>query len=196
MTTAKSHAFQTPGACPARLSDSSRVALWTRCLLLAAAVLLGTHAALASGFSTFFQENSTIQAIAHDAAGNLYVLGLAGNSPIPSHATSLFVAKLNSSATQLAFFVYLGGSADDLGTAMAVDSNGNAYIAGYTNSPDFPVTSGPSPLLAQLSPFLMKLNPEGVVLNSTLFAGQVSADPQAIAVDSGGNAYITGIATG
>jgi uncharacterized protein (TIGR03437 family) len=164
-------------------------------LVLSAAVLSGTHAGIAAGFSTFFLENSTIQALGHDGAGNLYVLGEVENSPIPGHGADFFVAKLNSGATQLAYFVYLGGSADDQGTAMAVDSSGNAYVTGYTNSPDFPVTSGPSPAITstlQQVSFLMKLSPTGAVLNSTLFAGQASANPAAIAIDSGGNAYITG----
>jgi uncharacterized protein (TIGR03437 family) len=164
-------------------------------LLLVVTVLFGVHAARAAGFSTFFQENCTIQALGHDAAGNLYVLGVVEYSPIPSHGEDLFVAKLNSTATELAYFIYLGGSGADEGTAMAVDSNGNAYITGNTNSPDFPVTSGPSPTNSQLIPFLTKLNPDGVVLNSTLFAGQAPGRPAAIAVDSLGNAYITGLLT-
>jgi len=166
--------------------------------VLSAAVLLGSHAALAAGFSTFFLENSTIQALGHDGSGNLYVLGEVENSPIPAHGADFFVAKLNSGATQLAYFVYLGGSADDEGTAMAVDSSGNAYVTGYTKSPDFPLTSGPSPAISSTQPqisFLMKLSPAGAVLSSTLFAGQAPARAAAIAVDSGGNAIITGIAT-
>jgi uncharacterized protein (TIGR03437 family) len=192
----KNPAFSASVLCSARPSDSRLVAIRVRALLLAVAVLLAPYSGIAAGFSTFFQENCTIQALGHDTAGNLYVLGLSENSPVPSRTTSLFVAKLNSSATQLAFFVYLGGSANDQGTAMAVDSSGNAYVTGDTDSPDFPITSGPAPALTQPSPFLMKLSPAGAVLNSTLFAGQVSGSPAAIAVDSGGNAYITGTATG
>lgn len=198
MTLAESQVFQESRLTSARPSDSRSVAIRAGALVLSAAVLLGAHAALAAGFSTFFQENSTIQALGHDGAGNLYVLGEVENSPIPAHGADFFVAKLNSGATQIAYFVYLGGSADDEGTAMAVDSSGNAYITGYTNSPDFPVTSGPSPAITstvQQVSFLMKVSPTGAVLNSTLFAGQASAQPAAIAVDSGGNAYVTGIAT-
>jgi hypothetical protein len=160
------------------------VAFLCNLLLLVVTVFFGVHTARAAGFSTFFQENCTIQALGHDAAGNLYVLGVVENSLIPSHGEDLFVAKLNAAATELAYFIYLGGSGADEGTAMAVDSNGNAYITGNTNSPDFPITSGPSPTNSQMIPFLTKLNPDGVVLNSTLFAGQAQGRPAAIALDA------------
>jgi hypothetical protein len=52
-----------------------------------------------------------------------------------------FVAKLSSSGTSFAYVTYLGGTNGDFGHAIAVDASGNAYVAGGTNSTDFPTFS-------------------------------------------------------
>src|SRR6266498_2760423 len=96
----------------------------------------------------------------------------------------------------LVYSGFLGGSGDDRGNAIAVDSDGSAYITGETNSTqlNFPTVVGPD--VSQnggLDAFVAKVDPTG---NHLLYAGFIggSGDDRgnAIAVDSLGNAYITG----
>ena len=93
---------------------------------------------------------------------------------------------------------YLGGSGADVGRGIAVDSSGNAYVAGYTASNNFPVSVGPD-LSYNLGPndaFVAKVNAAGTAL---IYAGYIggSGDDQAlaIAVDAAGSAYLTGTTT-
>jgi hypothetical protein len=94
--------------------------------------------------------------IAIDAAGNAYVTGRTVSSqatfPITSGpdlthngASDAFVAKVNSTGTILLYCGYIGGSGNDYGYGIAIDTVGNAYVAGWTGSTQttFPVTSGP-----------------------------------------------------
>jgi hypothetical protein len=108
----------------------------------------------------------------------------------------------NSSVTYSTFF---GGTGSDTGFGIQADGNGNAYIVGSTASPDFPIT--PFVLPASLpnpfgSPFVVKLSPKGNGMADRIYAsyfgGSGDGDPNhpdqgnAIAIDSHGNAYITG----
>ncbi len=148
-------------------------------------------------FSTFLQDKATLQGIGHDAAGNIYVVGTVNNSPVPGHTSDIFAARFDPNATQAAYFVYLAGAGPNIVRAMAVDAQGNTYITGYTGASSFPVTSGFSgPVPSGVGcPFALKLNSSGAVVYASLFAGAVNANPQAIAVDSGGNVIITGAAS-
>ena len=71
-----------------------------------------------------------------------------------------FVTKLNPLGSALVYSTYLGGSGNDLGIGIAVDSSGNAYVTGETDSTNFPTAS---PFQAALSgsfdAFVTKLNP-------------------------------------
>ena len=58
----------------------------------------------AGPFSTFLQANGFIESLGHDAAGNIYVLGTVLDSPIPGHSGDLFTARLNPSATKIAYY--------------------------------------------------------------------------------------------
>jgi hypothetical protein len=91
----------------------------------------------------------------------------------------------------LAYSTYLGGSGFDQGYAIAVDSLGNAYVTGQTAAIDFPTTSGAFQTeYGGGDAFIAKLNPSGSALvYSTYLRG---ASGNGIAVDSSGNAYITG----
>ncbi|HEV1995948.1 MAG TPA: SBBP repeat-containing protein [Candidatus Acidoferrum sp.] len=100
----------------------------------------------------------------------------------------------------LNYSTYLGGSAGDVGFAIAVDGSGNAFIAGETMSTDFPAGTkvafgtGPTPNLG--ASFVAELDPTGTkLLYSTYLAGTASnrfESANAIAVDSGGKIYVTG----
>jgi len=98
--------------------------------------------------------------------------------------------------TVLLYSTYLGGSGDDQGWAIAADSAGNAYAAGYTSSPNFPTTAGA--YLTTFTPgfesFITKLGPTGIPIYSTFYYcnGCNSTFIRGIAVDSAGEAIITG----
>jgi Beta-propeller repeat len=89
-----------------------------------------------------------------DTSGNAYVTGLTRSTNFPTMnavqptfgggPSDAFVTKLNPLGTGLVYSTYLGGSADDLGSSIAVDTfpNPNAYVAGVTSSTDFPTSSG------------------------------------------------------
>ena len=91
----------------------------------------------------------------------------------------------------LVYSTYLGGSGFDQGYAIAVDSLGNAYVTGQTAAIDFPTTAGAFQTnYGGGDAFVAKLNPSGSALvYSTYLSG---ASGNGIAVDSAGNAYITG----
>jgi uncharacterized protein (TIGR03437 family) len=93
-------------------------------------------------------------------------------------------------AFHLDYATYLGGSLDDLASAIAVDSSGNTYIAGETDSPDFPITNKAFtvPYAVQGCVFVAKLNANasGIVWSVCLPA----VDANAIAVDGNGGVYL------
>jgi uncharacterized repeat protein (TIGR01451 family) len=99
----------------------------------------------------------------------------------------------------LVYSTFIGGSGDDRGNAIAVDSDGNAYITGETNSLEtsFPTVAGPDRNFnGNVDAFVAKLNAAGTALIYAGFIGGTGDDRgKAIAVDSGGNAYITGDTT-
>jgi hypothetical protein len=90
--------------------------------------------------------------IAVDAAGDAYVAGLTASTNFPTAnatqskfgggQTDAYVAKLNASGSALLYSTYLGGggSGQDNGLGIAVDAAGNAYVTGFTDASDFPVT--------------------------------------------------------
>jgi len=144
-------------------------------------------------------------AIALDRSGNVYVTGQTVSPNFPTHTpyhlayalNDVFVTKLNSNGTALIYSTYVGGSDDDFPAGIAVDMNGNAYVAGQTTSLNFPAVSALQSGLAGGSglsdAFVFKLGSGGSSLvYSTYFGGPDIDYANAIAVDSSGNAYITG----
>lgn len=93
----------------------------------------------------------------------------------------------------LAYSTYLGGSSGDNAYAVAVDSNGNAYVAGTTTSPDFPVSSAYQAALQGTSAFVTKFNASGTgLIYSTFIGGGSDTEARGISVDADGNVYIAG----
>ncbi len=95
----------------------------------------------------------------------------------------------------LSYATYLGGGGDELGRSIAVDIDGNAYVTGSTLSANFPTTAGAFQVaLSGIgAAFVTKFNPTGTALvYSTYLGGSGSADGDGIAVDTTGNAYVTG----
>src|SRR4051794_12317917 len=95
------------------------------------------------------------------------------------------------------FTTFLGGNSNETGAGIAVDGSGNSYVAGTTQSPDFPTTTGAFKRTGAVSNFpdvfVTKLNPTGTALiYSTFVGGSDLESGNGLAVDSAGNAYVTG----
>ncbi len=142
--------------------------------------------------------------IAVDSAGDAYVTGATestdfptknplqpANAPAGSGASNnAFVAKLNPDGSALIYSTYLGGSGgDDAGEGIALDTAGDAYVTGDTNSTDFPTKNPLQPTIGRGGGFLAKLNADGSAL---VYSTYVGGSATAVAVDSAGDAYITG----
>ena len=97
----------------------------------------------------------------------------------------------------LSYSTYLGGSGSDEGQGIAVDAAGNAYVTGLTQSTDFPTTPGAFQTTyggGEFDAFVTKLNPTGTALVYSTYLGGSGYDyGRGIAVDTAGNAYVTGV---
>jgi hypothetical protein len=99
----------------------------------------------------------------------------------------------------LSYSTYLGGVGTDAATGVAVDAQGHAYILGWTDSADFPAVGvlGSATRSGNRDAFVTKFNADGSgIVYSTFLAGFDGAGGGGIAVDSGGNAYLTGMTGG
>jgi adhesin/invasin len=158
-------------------------------------------------YSTYLggKNNDDGYGIAVDSGGAAYVTGYTQSSNFPTTAgafqTNLpgsqcaFVTKLSADGSALVYSTYLGGNNNDGGYAIAVDSNGAAYVAGSTQSNNFPTTTGAyqNALPGSQSAFVTKLSTDGSALAySTYLGGSNSDQASAIALDSSGNAYVSG----
>lgn len=131
--------------------------------------------------------------------------------PAKAGLTDAFVSKMNEDGTELIFSTYLGGSGQDYGNDIAVDSGGRAYVCGATSSPDFPVVAPPGAEPAQPTygggpsdGYVSRLTADGSDLFYSTFLGGYKPPKvvpteeiaYGIAVDSPGNAFICGTAQG
>ncbi len=140
--------------------------------------------------------------IAVDSAGNAYVTGWTASSAFPTVLSlqsalaggkDAFVAKLNPAGNVLLYSTYLGGAGNDSGNGIAVDSTGNAYVAGYTDSTNFPTRNAyQNSNRGSENAFVAKLSSSGTLVYSTYLGGNGSDAAAAIAVDSSGDAYVAG----
>jgi hypothetical protein len=111
-----------------------------------------------------------------------------------SGSVDAFVAKLGPGGNSLVYCTYLGGRGDDRAFGVAVDSAGNAYVTGWTGSSAFPTVAPiQSTLAGGKDAFVAKLNAAGnALVYSTYLGGAANESGNGIAVDSSGNAYVTG----
>jgi hypothetical protein len=171
-------------------------------------------------YSTYLGGNLTDagRGIAVDSGGNAIVTGFTDSVDFPvtpgafqstfGGLTDVFVAKLNAAGSALVYSTYLGGAGVDIGLGVAVDASGSAYVTGGTRplsptivAPDFPTTVGAFQVTSGggtcgIDPcrdaFVAKLDPTGAVVYSTLVGGGADDAGNGIAVDSAGNAALTG----
>lgn len=170
-------------------------------------------------YSTFLGgtngRGDTGYAIAVEASGDAYVTGNAGTTNFPTTAGAFqtadpsssaggtgFVTKLNPTGTAPIYSSYLGGSSQDAGLGITVDSLGSAYVTGSSQSTDFPTTAGAFQT-ASHNPggqqgFVAKFKSDGSGLEYSTYLGGSNGSGDrgsAIAVDSLGEAYVVGNAT-
>ncbi len=208
----------------------------TRPLIIDPVLSYSTY--LSGADSEFESAGTTISGMAVDAAGNAYVTGAitsadfatspgafdsscgsdgaCGGQPLPDGLVTLvppsdvFVAKFNPEGTVLLYSTYLGGGLWDSASAIAVDAAGNAYVAGVSDSPDYPATPGaPQPACGSdgtcnrdlegntsNDAVLTKLNADGSdLVYSTFLGGSGYDQANGLALDPAGNAYVGGMTT-
>jgi Chitobiase/beta-hexosaminidase C-terminal domain/Beta-propeller repeat len=157
--------------------------------------------------------------LAVDSSGNVYFSGSTWEADFPvtsgafqktseavaNDLSSAFVTKMNPAGSALVYSTYLGGSGNDRGYRLAVDSSGDVYVAGSAGSSDFPVTSNAyqTTNLAAFNDgsvvFLTEFNPAGSgLIYSTYMGGSNSFGDTAYGIELGssGAVYLAGIATG
>ncbi|MGH9680787.1 MAG: SBBP repeat-containing protein, partial [Candidatus Acidiferrales bacterium] len=168
-------------------------------------------------YSTYFggrndSDTTNLNGIAVDASGDAYVVGdtTSQNFPVANSyqatsnvsypgETTAVVAEFNPQGQPI-YSTYLGGSSSDSGTAIAVDSSGNAYVTGTAGSTDFPVQTSPAPFQSTNNGgddvFVSKLTFASTVhlAYSTYLGGSNSDTAYGIAVDGANppNVYLTG----
>ena len=180
-------------------------------------------------YSTYFGGNSGDKAWAiavNPTDNSIYLAGqtfstqISNNIPFAKNVTytnfgggsilgDAFVAKFDSTGTNLIYCTYLGGSADDAAYALTVDSDGHAFVAGATDSTNFPVKNAlsygafsgtnihgviePTLKVHPLDAFVTELSADGASLVYSTYLGGSSWDSAyAIAIDTVGNAFVTG----
>ena len=144
--------------------------------------------------------------IAVDGAGSAYVTGTTRSTDFPTTAGAAqtthaggfddaFVTKLDATGSGLVYSTYLGGSAFDSGSDIAVDVTGSAYVTGSTSSNDFPTTAGAVQTThagGVYDAFVTKMDATGSLVYSTYLGGSDDDGGSDIAVDAAGSAYVTG----
>jgi hypothetical protein len=143
-----------------------------------------------------------VHAVAVDSGGQIYVTGYTDSTFFPAQSAlqpyapgggDSFVTKISSDGSTLIYSTYLGGSMQDVSSAIAVDAAGSAYIAGQTFSTDFPLAAAFRNVNYGLGDaFVTKLSATGTLIYSTYLGGMAADIATGIAVDSNGYAYVAG----
>ncbi|MCB0153152.1 MAG: SBBP repeat-containing protein, partial [Anaerolineae bacterium] len=145
------------------------------------------------------------QGIEVNALGEVYVVGGSEAADLPTTPGAVeetyqgnrdaFIIKLNAAGTNVLFATYIGGGGRDDGFEVELDGSDNIYLAGRTNSTDFPTTGGAFQTTPQgdFDSFVVKLNPTGnSLVYSTYLGGNEFDDVYDLDLDTAGNAYLVG----
>lgn len=159
-------------------------------------------------FSTFHGGDRTddAAAVAVDEAGNIYVTGETdsrdlphsplGGKPLTYAVSKGYLTKYSPKGKEVLWRLLIGGSSNTVPRALTLDRDGNVYVAGSTGARDLPMKNPVQDKHPGLNiAFLMKFNPKGELLFSTLHGGERNDDPRVLAVDSANNVYMAGRAT-
>lgn len=151
------------------------------------------------------------EAVAVDAAGNLYVTGYTGSEDFPTSDGAAqteftggdetvpydaFVTKVDPTGSEVVYSTYIGGDAIDMALDITVDATGAAYVIGKTSSSDFPTTPGALDNRARSADnvFLTKIAPDGRSFAYSAILGP--GEGTGVDVDDEGRAYVTGTTRG
>jgi len=161
-------------------------------------------------YSTFIgaEDNDSTEGVAVDSSGSAFLTGGTKSQGFPitgsgfqttrSGDTDGYLMRLNATGTALMYSTYIGGSGTDRGSGVAIDSYGNAYVAGYTSAPDFPTEDAfQNSFGGSFDAFVSKIdtnaNGPGSLLFCSYFGGIGDDKAYGVAIDSGGNnIYVTG----
>jgi hypothetical protein len=162
-------------------------------------------------YSTYLGGNASSQGnnIVVDTLGYAYITGNTTSTDFPvtpgayqttfvgtDLRTDTTITKLSPNGSSLVYSTYLGGSNTDNSRGIAIDSQGCAYVSGFTLSTDFPTTPGAfqTTIPYNGSAYVTKFSPDGSILDySTYLGGNSSTFSTDIIVDSQGCAYVTGM---
>jgi len=152
------------------------------------------------------------RSITVDSTSNAYVTGYTSSlnfptlnpfQPVNNGDFDAFVTKISTDGSSLVYSTYLGGTNEDIGYGIAVDTNRYAYVtgstfsSGITSPPGFPTKNPIQPNNNSISPFndafITKITPDGsALIYSTYLGGKSYDEGNSIAADSDGNTYVTG----
>ncbi len=148
-------------------------------------------------------DDEGIFGIGFDREGNIYVSGETSSVDFPTRNAAqprvggnydAFVSKFDRTGSRLIYSTYLGGSSYDHAVGIAVNDDGEAYVAGLTQSTDFPVAHAlQSTLSGPGDAFVAKLDREGsALLFSTYLGGSAFSQAAGLTIDSHGDVYVAG----
>jgi len=197
-TTTSSDFPATPGAFDRTLSSGTDVFV-AKITPDGSALVYATYL---GGTSIYAEEGASISV---DGDGNAYFTGRTGSADFPTTPGAYdrthnggwdaFITKLDPNGSALVYSTFLGGSAEnDYGVSLALEDTGSVFVTGFTESDDFPTTPGAFDRTYNTlyDAYVAKLDPAGLLVYSTYLGGADFDVGVSIAVDSGGNAVVTG----
>jgi len=141
-----------------------------------------------------------------DQSGLVYITGYTNSSNFPivggfqnklGGKKDAYIMQVNNAVSQILYSSYLGGTQDELSFGLSVDGNGNIYVAGETQGPNFPVVNAIRPNFGNgaADGFVTKIAPNGSIVYSTYLGGIGNDRAFDVTSDSDGNAYVVGFTT-